>query len=253
MRNPVSQFQSEAALWVIRAVDVGGTNEEALEVAFRSAVTSGRFPRLDLDGALSLLLDRGLLRSSRGRTEHVETLTPLLSLSDPALSPLLFSMLRAHSEMDVQSNEDERSLLGARGEDEVHRWCVTELVELGQRELVSQVQRVSLVSDRFGFDISAPSLRADSRMLEVKTSSSPSRTTFAFFISRNEYEVGKRNPERWSLVACQANADTVSVLGWCRASELERYLPDDGNGRWTEAQIRLPSRAFLPGVPSAVS
>lgn len=246
-------FQVSAALWVIRAVDVGGTDATALDRAFQNAVTLGRFPRVDLDGAYSLLVERGLLVTVEGRTNHHDMLTELLALPDTAALPLLTRLLIASP--DVEGEVDDavrREMIGALGEETVIAWCVDELRALGHHDLAIQVRRVSLISDRFGYDISAPSIGAELRMLEAKTSTSASNKTFRFYLTRNEYEVGRRNPRQWAMVACASDGETATLLGWCRASELERYLPDDGNGHWIEALVNLPIRALLPGAPSAL-
>lgn len=249
----VTQYQISAALWVIRAVDEDGTDAPTLSAAFHNAVTQGRFPRPDLDNAHDLLLDCGLLVRLHGMVRHHGSLDTLLPLTDRDALPLLARLLSETDAGDEQDDEAKREALGVLGEDAVVAWCVAELQALGHSDLAKQVQRVSLISDRFGYDVSAPSTRDEARMLEVKTSGAASGKIFRFFLTRNEYEVGRRHPRRWALVACHLVGDDPSVVGWCRASELERYLPDDANGRWTEALVDLPINALLPGAPSAVS
>lgn len=248
----VTEFQVDAAMWVVRAIDSGGTDSAALELAFRTAVTQGRFPRVDLDSALALLAGQRLVDIADGRNHHVESLSVLLALPDAEAAPLLAKLLGAGVEADTSDDGMSREIVGALGEEAVMAWCIEELRALGHHELVSQVQRVSLVSDRFGYDVSAPTIGSAARMLEVKTSRSRSTNTFRFFLTRNEYEVGRRNLRRWAMVACACDGESVDVLGWCRASEFERYLPDDGNGRWTEALVSLPRSALLSSVPSAL-
>ncbi|WP_188674686.1 protein NO VEIN domain-containing protein [Subtercola lobariae] len=249
----ISDFQISAALWVVRAVDEGGTGSATLDLVFRNAVTLGRFPRLDLDNALSLLVEHGLVVVSNGRVHRSENLRELLALPDPAAEPLLSTLLAASTASDtVIDGVDVREIVGALGEEAVVAWCVDELRALGHYEIVAQVRRVSLVSDRFGYDVSAPTIGTGPRMLEVKTSMSNSSKTFRFFLSRNEYEVGRRNSRQWAMVACGFDGETATILGWCRASEFERYVPDDGNGRWTEALVNLPRSALMSSVPSAV-
>jgi hypothetical protein len=254
MRPSISDYQVSAALWVVRVVDERrGTDSAALDLAFRNAVTQGRFPRPDLDNALALLTESRLVHVVDGRTRHDETLAELVALPDDTAMPLLATLLAATADLgDADDANAKREILGALGEEAVITWCVEELRALGHHELVPQVRRVSLVSDRFGYDVSAPTLGADARMLEVKTSTGISGNTFRFFLTRNEYEVARRYSRRWALVACTSDGETANVLGWCRGSELERYLPDDGNGRWTEALVNLPRRALLSSVPSAL-
>jgi hypothetical protein len=250
--SPVAEFQVRAALWVVRAIGSSTVETTSLEGVFHRAVTQGRFPRPDLDNGFRLLRDRQLLLVGDGRVVRHESLDALLQLADEAALPLLALLL---TDGDDQSDEADlvRELRGEAGEIAVAAWCAQELMALGRPELAAQVQRVSLVSDRFGFDVSAPTTDSAPRQLEVKTTGSMVTKVFRFFLTRNEYEVGRRNPRTWALVACQELDEIVSIVGWCRASELERYLPDDASGRWTEALVHLPIRALFPHAPSAVN
>ncbi|MGV1006392.1 MAG: DUF3883 domain-containing protein [Candidatus Nanopelagicales bacterium] len=131
-----------------------------------------------------------------------------------------------------------------------------ELEYAGRIELVSQVQRVSLVDDGLGYDVQAPTLDGRLRLMEVKSSTGTGASAFTFFLSRNEYDVGVRNPTRWAVVACRVgddrSVDGAEVLGWTPASALRSYLPEDGNGRWTEGYVRLPRSVLAPGLPPMV-
>lgn len=250
--SEVSGFQVGAALWVVRAVDQNGSDRATLDQAFRHAATQGRFSRTDLDNAVKLLLERDILVVQSDRIYRQPSLRPLLSLADESAISLLAELLRT-AEVNLEADDNAlRNRVGALGEEAVVAWCVKELRALGHRDLAIHVQRVSLVSDRFGYDISAPLVTAGVRMLEVKSMGSVNHKTFRFFLTRNEYEVGRRHPRDWALVACRASDESTDIIGWCRISELERYLPDDANGRWTEALVHLPIRAFLPNVPSAI-
>ena len=251
--SSISSYQVGAALWVVRAIGGAGVSASIVESSFHSAVTQGRFPRPDLNNALQLLISQGLLTDEDGLLRHHESLAPLLALSDDSALGLLTELLDTGDGTSSELDQRALELLGELGEEAVIAWCVAELKDLGHQELAPQVQRVSLVSDRFGFDVSAPLLGGGARKLEVKTTSSLASKTFRFFLTRNEYEVGRRSPRVWALVACGARNGSVELVGWCRVSELERYLPDDADGRWTEALVNLPVAALLPNAPSAIS
>jgi hypothetical protein len=254
MPSAITPFQVGAALCVIRIVDIGGTDGPTMDRAFHHLATEGRFPRPDLNSAYRLLLNAGLLLVDGAWTTHHESVLVLLSLPDETALPLLEALLAPPSELeDELADALRRAEIGALGEEAVAAWCVEELTELRHVDLAEQVRRVSLVSDRFGYDVTAPVLAGSPRMLEVKASTSASNSkTFRFYVTRHEYEIGRKHPKQWALVACAVRDDEVSILGWCRASEFERYLPDDGNGRWTEALVNLPTSALFPEAPSAV-
>ena len=244
-----SRFQLDAALWVARAIDSSGSDAVALDRTLRAATTQGRFPKVDLDLATETLANASLLAKSDGRVVPHPSLVSLAALPDAAALPMLDKLLTwSAEEVDV----NRRAVTGEKGELAVVRWCVAELTDLGRLDLAGEVVRVSIISDRFGYDVTAPTLGGDARLLEIKATAASAGKTFRFVLSRNEYEVGRRAPGQWAMVACVMEGDDTAVLGWCRAAELERYLPDDGNGRWTEAQVALPTSALLAGAPSAV-
>lgn len=245
----LSPFQLDTALWVVRALAAEGSEDIAFDRSLRTATTQGRFPKSDLDLAVDLLFAANLLVRTDGRIVPAQRLLPLSALPDDAARTLLGNLFEWTQE---DSRDDERLLTGDRGEKAVVEWCVDELLALGHSDLIREVVQVSLVSDRFGYDVTAPTLGGAPRLLEVKATRARNGKTFRFLLTRNEYEVGRRNPHQWALVACLAEEERTSVLGWCRAAELERYLPDDGNGHWTEAQVALPTSALLAGAPSAV-
>jgi hypothetical protein len=115
------------------------------------------------------------------------------------------------------------------------------------------VQQVSVISDALGYDVLAPRIDAAPRKLEVKTTASlVDKGLMRFFLTRNEYEQGRRAPESWSLVACHFVDMQVIILGWTPARTLMPYLPDDGNGRWAEALVRFPLSGLAVGIPSAI-
>ncbi|MCW5892052.1 MAG: DUF3883 domain-containing protein [bacterium] len=144
--------------------------------------------------------------------------------------------------------------LGAAGEETVVAACRNDLCVRGAPDLAKDVERVSLISDRFGYDVRAPSIAGSPRLLEVKTQLGHLPAAFHFHLTRNEYAVGSDEPN-WSLVACAArNAELadIQIGGWCTADTLRPYLPNDGNGRWSEAIVVLPKTALRGGLPPAI-
>lgn len=242
-------YQLDAALWVARALGTGGSDDVGLDRSLRTATTQGRFPKADLDLAVDLLLAAHLLVGTSGKVTPTQQLVSLTALPDDAARTMLAKLLAWARE---RSEENQRQITGEQGEEAVVAWCVDELLTLGHPDLVPEVVRVSQISDRFGYDVTAPTIDGAARLLEVKATRERSGKTFQFLLTRNEFEVGRRNAYQWALVACVVEEASTSLLGWCRAAELERYLPDDGNGRWTEAQVALPTSALLAGAPSAI-
>lgn len=119
-------------------------------------------------------------------------------------------------------------------------------------ELHVYVHHVSVSDDTVGYDIKSPSTSVDSaiRFIEVKTSSRPSVDKFSFFLSRNEFERGIRDP-RWCIVAVQLLDGTCCTLGHIFAHQFESKMPKDvdSEARWQTARVDIESSTWLPGLP----
>ncbi len=82
---------------------------------------------------------------------------------------------------------------------------------------------------------------------------STATTGVAFFLSRNEAEVGQRYPDDWFLVYCRI--DDVerregTIVGWCHSSAIAEHLPADrGSGTWCSVRVELTEAALEPGLP----
>jgi len=118
--------------------------------------------------------------------------------------------------------------------------------ELG---LAAAVLHASLVSDRLGYDVRTPTLGDGVLRLEVKTDAS-ARGGIRCYLSRNEWETGKRDG-MWRLVLCRrVTSGDVAVFGWTDAQTLRSHLPEDTTcGRWQTAELSLPEDVFTPGLP----
>lgn len=115
------------------------------------------------------------------------------------------------------------------------------------------MRRVSLLSDELGYDISAPRLVGDARLLEVKATT-VDMDPIRIHLSRNEARVGDAYPH-WSLVICTVTdvaVRTGKIAGWCHAASLEKRLPADGEGgRWESAKLGVPLIDLMPNMPPA--
>lgn len=245
----VTDHRLRAAVEVARVIDATGNATGDAHDAYQHVLSQGEHREASLRAGEELLLRLGLLTELNGRFYPTDAITVLAHLEP------LEAVEVVRRQVQVQDAQDLRDLVGAEGEQVVRQACVDNLTMLGRRDLAGLVQQVSLVDDSLGYDIRAPVLGGrPARMLEVKTSAGTLEGVFEFFISRNEYDVGRRNPDAWSLVACTWTSSTqvAEIFGCCRAASLTAYLPSDGAGRWTEARARVPKVVFLPGIPPAV-
>lgn len=244
-----TDHQLLAAVRVVRILDEAGNTQEAARRTFPLVISQGEHRTDDLLGGESILVTAGLIRAeSDGRIVPTPMLAVLANLSDTDAVRHLRRMFAQRSAEAI------RIEVGLAGETAVVEACRADLASLGRADLAPAVHQVSLLDDSLGYDVVAPMIGGPTRRLEVKTSKQASDAIFQFFLSRNEYEAGRREPALWGLVACVFNtADNgVQVLGWCRAQALQPYLPEDRNGHWTEALVRLPRAVLFDGIPRAV-
>jgi hypothetical protein len=247
-----TDYELTAALRVARLIDEVGNQVRDVRASYRDALTQGEHADRVLMVGEQLLVRASLLMKD---SQSIVPTPGLIALSrlDDSSALLILSTAFEHLEEPNEGVEIDRIAIGLAGELAVVEQCRTELMELRRHDLADGVQQVSLISDSLGYDILAPSLGPQPRRLEVKTASGQgSRSLFRFFISRNEYDVGRRLQAEWSLVACRLDGDEVVIVGWTRASSLHVYLPDDGSGRWTEALVQFPVSALIPGIPPAI-
>lgn len=277
-----------AALRSASLIDAYGSRVLAAKSAYVLYPSDAMYPPNDLRLGERLLLDCGLLLEKDGYLHPTEQIDELLALGEEEGIAIVFerallavppSMLTFDTDEDVpegtralaeelipdaerrealllalgrKHDDASRRALGLRGEEFVVDRARHELIELGRRDLASQVRRLSEFSDDLGYDIVAPRIHGK-RRLEVKTSGRSGEGLVRFFLSRNEFDWGLRDVD-WALVVCRVGADDeIDLVGWCRAPALEPYLPADGEGsRWTSSEVEIPLTLFEPGLPSAV-
>lgn len=241
-----SQHQIRAAIEVARIVDASGNPYGDVRSSYRLALTDGAHRVESFVAGEELLLSLGLLFERDGRLFPAEALTVLARVEGSEAERVVRARHASVFDQDLLDR------IGAAGEDLVADACRAELVELGRADLASNVQRVSLADDSLGYDVSAPSVSFPTRLLEVKTSGRNAPGLFEFYLTRNEYDTGRRSRDAWYLVGCRWDGSVATVIGWCQAAGLSTYLPTDGQGRWMEALVRLPKQMLTPGIPPPV-
>lgn len=128
--------------------------------------------------------------------------------------------------------------IGLNGE----KFVIEELKKKLVQELHCRIQHISLGDDSAGYDIKSPSINNSERveLLEVKTSTRVHEEYFEFFLSRNEYITGLKNPN-WSIVAVQVKNGKYSVLGFIKSHQIESRMPKniDETVTWESVRIKL--------------
>lgn len=241
-----TDYQIDAAMEVARLIDDAGNSVADARDAYQHTLTLGEHTAGSLRAGEALLLRLGLLYEENGRLYPSSKLAVLARVDDAESAEVIRARHRSVLAQEL------RELIGNAGEEAVLTACRENLVALGRRDLAARVQQVSLIDDTLGYDVHAPSVTGTARLLEVKSSGRIVPGAFAFYLSRNEYDTGRRNPDSWALVACTWDGAAAQVVGWCRAIALTAYLPVDGSGRWTEAFVHLPQTLLSRGLPTAV-
>lgn len=271
---------------LVGVVEDSGSELRVLSRTFEVTATGGEFGIPDLNAAKAWLLNLRLAEEQSGYFVLADALTGVESLGDETVRLVILreavdQVLSSPSTVDVDGVLGEirkaaaqdpvfagaslfaeervdlarRVLVGEIGEEVVLSSVREELTGLNRPDLAANARRVSLESDRFGYDVLAPRLGdfAD-RLLEVKASTTVTEVV-RFYLTRNESKVG-RTEKAWRLVVCEVtNLDerAGSVVGWCTSGELASNLPtDNGAGRWEQVQISLRVADLRPGLPPAV-
>lgn len=119
-----------------------------------------------------------------------------------------------HGKIDYERDNKKMKLLGDRGEDIVKDFEIDRLKKAGKNKLAKKVERVSLKSDSYGYDILSFNEDGTERHIEVKATQSKVGTV-NFFLTANElntakeegekyyiyivYEISTKNPKVWIL------------------------------------------------------
>ena len=136
---------------------------------------------------------------------------------------------------------------GIRGEELVVREFRAALRQARRDDLATQVLRVSAISDELGYDVRAFSADGARRRIEVK--STWRKTNRVVYVTRNEIDVGKRDP-LWYLVVCQLDVKDDYIVGHCQCASLLPLLPrDTPSGTWRVARIELHDSLLTAGIP----
>lgn len=280
--------QLRAAARVVMLVDGQKDLHSALLTSYRSVASGGMLSSDQLENAERWLVDVGVL-SQDGET--VRFSMPLGNLSNgefAIMRELLSIWILQHPPVWVGSavfdgevrpellpaqiveildplfESDERDALilasfgkydaerlkalGDLGEMAVEAACKQFHLDLGNFDFSDRVYRASLVSDSFGYDVVSPNSLGEDCFLEVKCFSGPEAR---FFITRNEYEVGRRLGN-WFLVVCRAvSREAAIVVGWTTALDLEGEMPRDvaDVAQWQVVKRVCDTEALVPGLP----
>lgn len=269
-----------AAIHAAGLIDSHGSPIEATAGAYSLYPSDGLFPPQDLRLGEQMLIDCGLLSVVEAVLVPAPELSILAALDELDASLVLFELaLRVSKSPSTQASESQlatsaralipdferrealllamarrheasrREEVGALGELCVVGVAKEELEGIGRSDLAARVRRLSEISDQLGYDVVAPRLLGV-RRLEVKTSAKESPGLFHFYISRSEFDRGLIDPD-WALVGCILTASgEATVAGWCRATSLLPYAPDDGtSAHWASAELSIPVTLLQPGLP----
>ncbi|MCG3135934.1 MAG: hypothetical protein HMLKMBBP_03710 [Planctomycetes bacterium] len=203
----------------------GDPSALAAEV-FRAAVCGGR-PLWLRDADV-------LIRSPDELPEDADTAAGALGLDTESA----FAIVRAAwGRVDAA----ERARIGAAGE--------AALTHLLREYVNAEVQRVSLQSDGYGYDIA---VRSNDVNVHIELKSTTRTQQSRFYLSRNEYETMQRDPA-WQLVLARLTEDMqIAAVAVVDRTWLKAVAPADrdSRGRWESARAECPRDALTNGVPA---
>lgn len=140
------------------------------------------------------------------------------------------------------------AIIGLKGEE----FVIAQLRELLPIESHPLIKHVSLKDDSLGFDIASPSIKryGETKFLEIKTSVRPTNDYFQCFLSRNEFEIGKSNPN-WALVGVAIENGKCKLLGYLQGHQIESKVPVnvDDNATWETIRLRVKQDMWLESLP----
>lgn len=135
---------------------------------------------------------------------------------------------------------ENRELLGLKGEEYIYKSEIEKLENLGKPNLAKKVKLVSFKDDSEGYDIKSYDKNGNVILIEVKTTTRAKQNDGGFWLTSNEYEVGKKNPN-WKVYRVWEidKTPTYDILG---------NLVQENNGKWEFANSSYFVRNKNPDV-----
>lgn len=277
---------ARAAVQVAAVLDQHGSRVVDADESYWRRATGGVYAPPDLRLGQQLLVEVGLVEERDGMLYPTAALSELVDLADDESAAAL-AVWVADQKLETEAVESAgaalaatldqllddparreqmlvalgrrfddtyQRLLGEIGEELVVAAARCELDALGYPELATAVRRISLATDQAGYDITAPRVMGNARLLEVKATSTVAPAT-GIHLTRNELETGSRYADDWALVVCRitdVQERKGEIVGWTNGPTLSEVAPHDTeSGQWESAFIRVPIDALVPGLPSA--
>lgn len=103
-----------------------------------------------------------------------------------------------NTKIDYERENKKMKLLGDRGEEIVKAFEIERLKKAGKNKLAKKIERVSLLSDSYGYDILSFNEDGTQRHIEVKATQSKAGTT-SFFLTANELNTAKEEGEAYYI------------------------------------------------------
>jgi hypothetical protein len=182
-----------------------------------------------------------------GNSIDIDWLTAALKTGN-RLAWKLVDALDTPNAIEKKFNGAELKRIGDLGE----FFLMQSLKEFHTEELHDKIDHVSLRDDTLGYDIEAPSHHDPDiiMQLEVKTTVRPVDEYFDFFLSRNEFEVG-RSKRNWCIVAIAISNGEPQVIGHLYCYQFESRIPVDSDPsvKWNSCKIKVSLSQFRPGIP----
>ena len=160
----------------------------------------------------------------------------------------LVNSVENQSNKPLKFNPEILMRLGLEGE----MYVLNQLRNALPTDLHQSIFQISTIDDTAGYDIRAPSVLRDGviQYLEVKTTSRPILSTFDFYLSRNEFNIGIKDPN-WSIVGVSFLDGSPSLMGHIKAHQIESRMPEnrDYGVKWETVKVQIEPSLWREGLP----
>lgn len=117
---------------------------------------------------------------------------------------------KAIKKIDYLARNKSNSIIGSKGENLILDIEKKRLKEAGKHELADKVKRVSIDDDSLGYDILSFEVNGEEKYIEVKTTST-SNNHVRFYVSLNEYSIGKNKDNYFIYFVEKINSKSPKV------------------------------------------
>ena len=257
----VSEYVANCATLAMSVIDLKGSLVDSVNHSYTKLSTNGVFTSSELALGGRLLIDVGLVVEENNFLYLSSLAKSLRDGEEKHLKDVIFAsaqrLLENESKFSAKNSDSVFSpsnnipksqtlnhavleKIGAAGEEFVLQTIRSIFLDNNKPDLARLARRVSLISDKFGYDIEVTTPSGIGLYIEVKSSVEMPKDRVEFFMTRHESLVS-RNLQSWYLVFCylaDVERPAGEIIGWIDSSILVDVWPiDSAVSYWELSQI----------------